>query len=150
MDESNHQVIIWSVYRNSTVDILKYLGNRTIGISVKHTPEQRHNLIEGWKKGNQQGIVLNQASAAHGLTLIEGLTSVFYSNDFSLERRLQALRRPWRLGQTERTRVIDLFAPGTVEVGILNSLIAKEEIANIAIDKKGLIDMIDGILPIKR
>jgi SNF2 family DNA or RNA helicase len=150
MDDVNHQVIIWSVYRNSTLDILKYLGNRAVGISVKHSPEQRSQLIEQWKRGDHQGLVLNQASAAHGLTLIEGLTSVFYSNDFSLERRLQALRRPYRLGQTNRTRVIDLFAPGTVEVGILNSLIQKEEIANIATDKKKLIDLIDGIVPIKR
>ena len=150
MDDVNHQVIIWSVYRNSTIDILKHLGKRAVGISVKHTPEQRHQLIEGWRRGDQQGIVLNQASAAHGLTLIEGLTSVFYSNDFSLERRLQALRRPYRLGQTQRTRVLDLYAPGTVEVGILQSLLEKEEIADIVVSKKGISDLIDGIVPLRK
>lgn len=150
MDEANHPVIIWSVYRNSTVDILRFLGKRAVGISVNHSPEQRHQIIEGWRRGDQQGIVLNQASAAHGLTLTEALTSVYYSNDFSLEKRLQSLRRNYRLGQTQRTRVIDLYAPGTVEVGILQSLEDKGEIADVMTTKRGITDLIDGIVPLKR
>ncbi len=149
MEEANHPFIIWSVYRNSSYDILKHLGpKKVIAPSVKDSPEERANKIASWKAGNQQGILLSQASAAHGLTLIEGLTAVFYSNDFSAERRIQALRRNWRLGQTQKTRVVDFYAPNTVEVGILDSLDRKIEIADIAITKKGLIDAIDGILRI--
>jgi SNF2 family DNA or RNA helicase len=149
MEEANHKVLIWSVYKNSTLDILKHLGKKAVGLSVKLNPEERFNLIERWKTSDVQGLVLSQASAAHGLNLIEALTSIFYSNDFSVERRIQALRRNWRLGQTQRTNVIDLFAPGTIEVGIVPRLLVKMNIADVVITKKGFIDMIDGILPAK-
>lgn len=150
MKETNHPFIIWSVYRNSTVDLLQHLGKRAIGISVKDNPEIREAKINSWRAGNQQGIVLSPANAAHGLTLIEGMSSVFYSNDFSYERRFQATRRNWRLGQTHKTRLIDLYAPNTVEVNILASLADKHEIADIVTTKKGLTNFIDNIVPLKR
>lgn len=149
MEDLNHQCIVWSVYRNSSMDILDYLGKRIVGLSTNDTPIVRQEKIQSWKKGNYQGLLLSQASAAHGLTLNEALSSIFYSNSHSLEKRLQALRRNWRLGQTKKTNVIDLYSPGTVEVGILEALMWKAEVASIITDKKGFVDYINGILPIR-
>jgi SNF2 family DNA or RNA helicase len=86
--------------------------------------------------------VLNPASAGHGLTLNEAKTAVFYSNSYNLEYRLQALRRNYRIGQTEPTLVIDFITPGTVEEKILKALTDKEELAKRLTTKSAILDFI--------
>lgn len=148
MEQAGHQVIIWSLYRNGTTEIMRRLGNQCFAIQQKDTAEQRSEKIEAWKRGDRQGIVLSPASSAHGLTLIQGLTSVFFSYDFSMERRIQALRRAWRIGQKNITRVLDLYCDQTVELSILDGWDKKLEVANTITTRKGLIDAIDGVLRI--
>jgi SNF2 family DNA or RNA helicase len=143
IDETQHKVIVWSTYVNSTKDIVKKLGLEATAIYSAYNQETRQQLIDEWRTSDTiKVLVLNPASAGHGLTLNEAKTAIFYSNSYNLEYRLQALRRNYRIGQTERTLVIDLITPGTVEDKIMAALTAKTELAAQLTTKKAILDML--------
>jgi SNF2 family DNA or RNA helicase len=64
----------------------------------------------------------NQATAGYGLTLTAASTTVFYSNSFSLEQRIQAQDRNYRIGQDKKVLYVDLINEGTVDEKIVESL----------------------------
>ena len=58
---------------------------------------------------------------------------VYYSNDFSLEARLQSEDRCHRIGQTNNVLYVDLEVEDTVDTRILNSLKGKKELADLVV-----------------
>lgn len=149
IDEAQHKVIVWSTYVNSTKDIEKYLGHQAVAIYAAYSQEKRQMLIDNWRKSETvKVLILNPASAGHGLTLNEAKTAIFYSNGYNLEYRLQALRRNYRIGQTERTLVVDLITPGTVENKIMAALEAKTELASQLTTKKAILELLHASVPI--
>jgi SNF2 family DNA or RNA helicase len=73
--------------------------------------------------------VANQSTGGYGLTLTAANTTVYYSNSFDLEKRLQSEDRAHRIGQTKNVTYIDLIAVGTVDEKIVKALRAKIDIA---------------------
>jgi len=82
----------------------------------------------------------NQASGGYGLTLTAATTMIYYSNDFSLEHRLQSEDRAHRIGQTKSVTYVDLVAPGTVDEKILAALKGKKDVAEMFSGGKTLED----------
>jgi len=65
-------------------------------------------------------------SAAHGLTLTKGTTTIWASPTYNLEHFLQGNRRIYRAGQTQKTETIVVLAPNTVEEGVFKKLQEKD------------------------
>ena len=61
---------------------------------------------------------------------------IYYSNDFSLENRLQSEDRAHRIGQNEHVLYIDIEAENTVDRGITESLRNKKNVADYMVDHK--------------
>jgi len=70
------------------------------------------------------------AAGGIGLTLTEANLVVYYSNDFSLESRLQSEDRAHRIGQVENVTYVDIATPGTVDTKIVSALRSKKDIAD--------------------
>jgi SNF2 family DNA or RNA helicase len=73
-----------------------------------------------------------------GLTLHAASTVVYFSNDFSLENRLQSEDRAHRIGQTNHVTYIDMIAEDTLDA----------KIVSVLRDKKNVADLITGDEPI--
>ena len=69
-----------------------------------------------------------------GLTLHAATTVVYFSNDFSLENRLQSEDRAHRIGQKHNVTYIDFVAPNTLD----------EKVVSTLRDKKSMADLITG------
>jgi SNF2 family DNA or RNA helicase len=54
-------------------------------------------------------------SAAHGLTLTRGTTTIWASPTYDLELYEQGSKRQHRMGQTQKTETITIVAPGTID-----------------------------------
>lgn len=61
----------------------------------------------------------NPSTAGYGLTLTQARTTVFYSNSFSLEQRIQAQDRNYRIGQDQKVLYVDLISEGTIDEKIV-------------------------------
>lgn len=73
----------------------------------------------------------NPSAGGIGLTLTAANTVVYYSNDFSLESRLQSEDRAHRIGQTGDVVYIDIVAQNTIDEKIIRALREKRELASL-------------------
>ncbi|MGH2373525.1 MAG: SNF2-related protein [bacterium] len=71
-----------------------------------------------------------QATAGEALDLSAANVVVYYSNTFSLRHRLQSEARPMGPAQHDPVLVVDLVAPSTVDVKIVDALKTKQSIAD--------------------
>jgi SNF2 family DNA or RNA helicase len=55
---------------------------------------------------------------------------VYYSNDYSLEVRMQSEDRAHRIGQEQKVTYIDLIAEGTIDERIVKALNSKIDLAS--------------------
>lgn len=142
VESTTEPFIVWSTFVNTTIDILKTLAHNALTFTSNTNPEQRNDVINAWRGGSAQVLVLNPQSAGHGLTLNEAKQSVFYNGFFNLEWRLQALRRNYRIGQTSKTVVNDFITRGTVEEKAYAALNAKEDLAKKVTTKDALLQIL--------
>jgi len=75
--------------------------------------------------------VANQQSGGYGLTLTAASYAAYYSNDYSLERRLQSEDRIHRIGQNWPCTYIDFECLGTQDTRIINAYLSKKELADL-------------------
>jgi len=73
-------------------------------------------------------LVANVHAMSMGVTLTIAKTMIFYSNSFSLEKRLQAEDRFHRIGQDQSVQLIDIVGNGTVDEHVVKSMREKFEI----------------------
>jgi SNF2 family DNA or RNA helicase len=142
VEGTNDQLIVWSTFVNTTIDICKLLKKDTLTFSSNTNPEQRNDVINAWRNGAAKVLVLNPQSAGHGLTLNEAKQSIFYNGFFNLEWRLQALRRNYRIGQDSKTVVNDFITRGTVEEKAYAALNAKEDLSKKVTGKNALLQIL--------
>jgi SNF2 family DNA or RNA helicase len=139
------KVIIWARFRAELEMIGQVLrgefGLRTVaeyhgGVSTEDRAKAREEFQD--PTSPVRFFVAQQASGGYGLKLTAADHVIYYSNDFSLEHRLQSEDRPIALDKPHGVSYLDLQAPGTVDEKIVAALRGKKEIADALLDSGGL------------
>jgi len=86
---------------------------------------QRQKVVEDFQNGVIKVIFAHPRSAAHGLTLTRGTTTIWSSPTWSSEQYEQFNRRIYRAGQTRKTETIHITASATLEEHVYNKLQGK-------------------------
>jgi hypothetical protein len=114
-----------SADRNDYID--RFQGQRAIVDPVTHERQ-------GWEdipaEEQCRFFIAQQHSGGYGLTLTAASYVVYYSNDFSLEARLQSEDRCHRIGQKNPVTYIDLECLGTIDTRIITALRDKKKLAD--------------------
>ncbi len=110
-------------YKHDLMRICRRLMER--GISFEKLEAQ--DSIKRWNAGKVPVLLLSPASAAHGLNLQDGgSTIIWYGLTWSLELYQQTNGRLWRQGQKSKTVVVDhIITSGTIDERILKVLKGK-------------------------
>jgi SNF2 family DNA or RNA helicase len=131
------QFIVWAVYREEIAQIAAAFAANGIeaveyhgGVSNSH----REYAVDAFQKGEVRAFIGQPHSGGIGLTLTAATTAIYYSNDFSLEARLQSEDRCHRIGTTEHVVYIDLVAADTIDEQIATSLQRKQDVASTILD----------------
>ena len=137
LGEVNGKVIIWARFRSEISEIARRI-NETFG---KQSVVEYHGGVDNQERTNnisrfQQDdgcrfFIGHVAAGGKGITLHAASTVVYYSNDFSLENRLQSEDRAHRIGQTKNVLYIDMIAVDTLDKTIVDSLRGKKNIADL-------------------
>lgn len=136
-DESSSKMIIWARFRSEIVaitDILNSVYGKGSAVSfygdVK--TDDRNLAIDQFQDEDSpvRFFVAQQHSGGYGLTLTAASYVIYYSNDFSLEARLQSEDRCHRIGQKNPVTYIDLECLGTIDTRIINALRDKKKLAD--------------------
>ncbi|MBS0454021.1 MAG: DEAD/DEAH box helicase [Proteobacteria bacterium] len=87
---------------------------------------ERARIVTEYQAGKYQVLFAHPKSAAHGLTLTRGTTTIWASPTYDLEIFKQGSKRQHRMGQTQKTENIIVIAPGTIEERVYETLLAKD------------------------
>jgi len=137
-ENGEQQIIIWARFRaeiEAITDILNSVYGEGSAVSFYGGTEkdERKEAINGFQEGRIKFFVANAHSGGYGLTLTAATCVIYYSNDFSLEARLQSEDRCHRIGQTSKVLYVDLEAENTLDKRVLSALKMKKNLADTVV-----------------
>ncbi len=132
LDGLQGKAIIWARFRNDIDDIMDVAGwGGAVRYDGRVDADARLRAIDLFqdKDGPVSLFVANPHAGGHGLTLHAATNVIYYSNDFSLEIRLQSEDRAHRIGQYHPVTYWDLIATDTIDTKIVDALRNKKNVA---------------------
>ena len=136
--ETTKPLVVFCAYRHNVRTVCnalakEYGAHQVVAFSGNESSTQRNKAVEHFQNG-QANFFVGTSAAAKGLTLHRASTMVYYSNNYSLETRLQSQDRIHRIGQNNKCTYIDLVVPQTVDDAILKRLDEKKELSSMVLD----------------
>lgn len=135
IEETSGSIIIWARFvaelrliRNILID--NYGPESVACWWGEIRQEDRQDGLLRFQQGESRFFIGQQHSAGYGLTLHKASSVIYYSNDFSLEARLQSEDRAHRIGQRNNVLYTDMEARGTIDSRIIAALRSKKSIAD--------------------
>ena len=134
IEDSHGKVIVWARFQNELQAIAQMCRDNNIGFVEYHgrvDQKARHANIDKFQEDPSCRVFISQQqSGGTGITLTAATTVIYYSNDFSLENRLQSEDRNHRIGQANKVTYIDLECEGTIDQRVIQVLTDKARVAN--------------------
>lgn len=113
IQESTSKVIIFAPFRHTITMLERELANKghtTATISGDVTPAKRGQIFSDFQyQPDPKVIIIQPQAAAHGVTLTEASTVVWFGPTTSLDTYLQANARAHRKGQKNKVVVVHLY-----------------------------------------
>jgi SNF2 family DNA or RNA helicase len=132
VEDCDGQLIVWARFREEIRAIAERLSEANISAVTYFgdtSRADREDAVDKFQAGKVRVFIGNQQTAGLGLTLTAAELVIYYSNDFSLEHRLQSEDRSHRKGTTHSVVYIDLVATDSIDEVIATALQAKSDLA---------------------
>lgn len=137
-DDVQGKIIVWARFRPEIEMIrdclVKKYGSQQVVTYYGSDNEQARTVARRRFQDPSdpcRWLVGNPDTAGIGLTLTEASAMVYFSNQFSLESRLQSEDRGHRIGQKKNLTIIDLVAKNTLDLYIMKTLREKKNVADV-------------------
>lgn len=117
VEERKHSLVFfhWKHQRDALAAEADKRGITFAIIDGTVNEHERDRIVTAYQAGAYQTIFAHPRSAAHGLTLTRGTTTIWTSPTYDLELFEQGSKRQHRMGQTQKTETITIIAPGTID-----------------------------------
>ena len=145
IDTNTAQVLIWSnrkLFLQDMYDKLTELGYACCKYDGDTSSTDKDKIKEDFLSKKIQIFIGNQASGAFGLDFLKQADySLFASNDYSVETRVQCEDRIHRSGITNSKIIIDFETVGTIEERVAEALKVGKELINKGKSDKSLFEL---------
>ena len=137
---ARRQVLVWTTY-DEEGEILSELLPRAVLLSGSMPIGERERTLERFRAGDVRILISKPQLLGYGMNFQFVRSMVFSGFDDSFERMYQAIRRAYRLGQTESVRVFVPYVP-ELEGLVLENVRAKERrfLAEVATQEAAYIE----------
>ena len=138
--EISGKAIIWANYIPNIKEILaaiskEYGENSVVSYFGDTSIADREKAVQRIQEDPEcRFFIGNTQTGGYGITLTAATTTIYYSNNYDLEKRMQSEDRNHRIGQTSNVQYIDIVVPHTVDIKILKALRNKKNIADLIVD----------------
>lgn len=145
LEETTGKAIIWARFRAEIASLVQAIKEKFGKDSFVEyhggvSNSERSDNIDMFQNHPKVRFFIGHVQAGgKGLTLHAASTVIYYSNNFSLEDRLQSEDRAHRIGQTKNVTYIDIIAPNTLD----------EQVVKVLRSKKNIADLITGDVPLE-
>lgn len=127
VEARKHSVVFFN-WRHQRDELIKEFKARgiTFGLIDGSVPsKQREQYVTDFQAGFYRVILAHPQSAAHGLTLTRGTSTIWCSPTHNLEHFIQGNRRIYRAGQKNKTETVVVVAKDTIEGAVYERCAAK-------------------------
>jgi SNF2 family DNA or RNA helicase len=127
VEERQHSLVFfhWKHQRDALTAEADKRGITFCTLDGEVGDDERNNMVTAYQAGKFQVMFAHPKSAAHGLTLTRGTTTIWSSPTYDLELYEQGSKRQHRMGQTQKTETITVVAPGTIDTRVYEILQGK-------------------------
>jgi SNF2 family DNA or RNA helicase len=127
IEEREHSItfFLWKHQRDMLTEESRKRGVSYAVIDGTVSEKERTEIVRRYQQGMYKVLFAHPQSAAHGLTLTKGTTTIWASPTYNLEHFQQGNRRIYRAGQTQRTETIVVLAEDTCEQKVYDALMSK-------------------------
>lgn len=135
----DHQQIVWARYRRDIETICaRFADLKPVHIYGGVKQEDADYAMRAFQDGSRRLFIANPQSAGAGVTLTAASIAHYFSQDYSLENRLQSEGRNHRAGSERHRSVtyVDHTCEGTVDNVVREALSAKLEVAEAVVELK--------------
>jgi SNF2 family DNA or RNA helicase len=131
VEASSGKVIIFALFVEE-IKLLNLLFKNSLVYYGNVSQSERPAVIKEFQEGDKKVIIIGIDTGYRGLTLTAASTVIYYSNHFSLEKRIQSEDRAHRIGQDNKVTYFDIIANDVnIDKKIIDSLRNNKEIANL-------------------
>jgi len=145
--EHHQGVVIWVRYHFELEQIIKMCRKAGIqGVALTANEDAAESVRIFQREKNCRVFITTLSRGARALTLTKASAAVYYSRDFSVERRIQSEDRTHRIG-SEKHSVIeywDLVCKGTVDERTVRDVAEKRLLGRKLIDRKSIRKIVAG------
>lgn len=117
----------WQHQRDALVAEAAKRDMRYCVLDGNATDAQRNAMVWQYQQGQFDVMFAHPASAAHGLTLTEGTSTIWSGPTYNLEWFKQGNKRQARIGQKHKTEVVICLAKGTIEEKVYNDILMPKD-----------------------
>lgn len=140
VEDDDAPLVVWARFREELrliAEALAKAGRRVVEYHGGVGAQGREDAVDRFQSGEADVFVGQPQAGGIGLTLTRAEWTVYYSNDFNLETRLQSEDRNHRIGTRKSVRYVDIVARNTIDEAIARTLQRKERLgAALLGDKK--------------
>lgn len=134
-------LFFWKHQRDMLVEEATKVGLTFCVFDGNANDAERNKMVIDYQNGAFDLMLGHPQTVAHGLTLTRGTSIIWPGPTYNLEWWKQANKRQARIGQTAKTEVVTLIAPGTIE----------EKVYDMCMGKNGrmsnLLDLFESLSP---
>jgi len=117
----------WTHQRDHLIDLARKRGIEFAVIDGKVNIKDREKAVRMFQAGMIKIIFAHPASAAHGLTLTRGTTTIWASPVYNAEHYIQFNKRIYRIGQKKKSETLLVIAENTIDAEVAAKLMGKVE-----------------------
>lgn len=128
VEERPHSIVFF-LWQHQKEELIQQAEARKLSYAVFDgtvTDKERPEIIKHFAEGRYRTVFAHPQSAAHGLTMVRGIATIWASPTINLEHFLQGLRRIYRIGQDKTTETIVVVAKNTIDELVWHALEAKD------------------------
>jgi SNF2 family DNA or RNA helicase len=118
MVEEREYCVVFFLWRHQKDQLILEAKKRGVTYCLMDgsvSDKDKLEAVEYFQRGLYKVMFAHPQSAAHGLTLTRGTSTIWASPTYNLEHYQQGLKRIYRAGQDRKTETITIVAPGTIE-----------------------------------
>ena len=126
--EQRQQCIVAFSWRHQRDQLTKLAEQRGLNyglIDGTVSAGRRNTVVDQFQSGLIKLLFAQPASAAHGLTLTRGTTTIWTSPTYNAEHYVQFNKRIYRIGQKKKTETLLVIAENTLDVEVAARLMGK-------------------------
>jgi SNF2 family DNA or RNA helicase len=134
----DQKMIVWCRFTRDVDNVCSILDSHALRYDGRTSHADREEALRRFRDpaSPERVLVANVHALSHGVTLTIARVNVYYSNDFSLEKRLQSEDRTHRIGQTDNVLIVDLVAENTIDGRVVECLRQKYDVARLVTGDK--------------